>query len=336
MRPAWHARAVRYASVLLIFALAGWEPFRAHDADVEDGNDAVAAGRYDDAVKDYGRARGRVDAGGLDYDVGTALLRQADAEKDPAKQAKLREQGLKDLESAAASAADPRVRAQAAYNRGNALFSDDKLEPAIEAYKQALKANPDFEDARLNLELALRHRKKEKQQQQQQQNGQGQGQQGQQGQNQQGQGGGQGQQQQQQQQQNGQGQGQQGQQGQNPQNGQQGQQGQNPQNGQQGQNGQSLQNPQGNGQNQSPQNQNGQGQNGQNQPQNGNPDPNAQNQQAPKPKLPNGQGSGPRTQEKTPDDGNLDQLEGESRDQRRNQAARRSNETYHPTEPEDW
>jgi hypothetical protein len=331
----------RFASLALLLALGGWQPFRAHDGDVEDGNDAFTAGDYGAAIEDYGHARGKVDDGGLDYDLGTAELKAGEAEKDAAKKQALHAQALKDLDSAAKNAKDANVRAQAAYNRGNALFADSSAEKdpkvqdeelggAIESYKDALKANPDFEDARLNLELALRHRKKEQQQQQQQQ-GQGQGQQGQQGQQQQGQGQGQGQQQQQQGQ--GQGQGQQQQQGQGQQQQQQGQQGQNGQ--QQQQQGQQGQNGQQQGQNgqqaENQQQQNGQGQQGQNQdPQNG------QNQQAPRPKLPNGKQQGGHSQEKTPDDGNLDQLEGESRDQRRNQAARHSNDTYHPTEPEDW
>jgi len=334
---ACHDRGVRrFAPLVLLLALGAWQPFRAHDGDVEDGNDAFARGDYDDAIDAYGRARGRVDDGGLDYDVGTAELKAAEGEKDAKKKEALHAQGLKDLDSAAKNAKDANVRAQAAYNRGNALFSDssgqkdpkvqdDELGGAIESYKDALKANPDFEDARLNLELALRHRKKEQQQQQQQQQGQGQGQQ----QQQQGQGQGQGQQQQGQGQGQGQQQQQQGQQGQNGQQQQQGQQGQQQQQGQQGQNGQQQQ---GQGQQQGQQ-QNGQGQNGQDEDQqNGQ---NGQNQ-APRPKLPNGKQQSGHSQTKTPDDGNLDQLEGESRDQRRNQAARHSNDTYHPTEPEDW
>ena len=327
----------RFASLALLLALGAWQPFRAHDGDVEDGNDAFARGDYGDAIDDYGRARGKVDDGGLDYDVGTAELKAAEAEKDAKKKEALHAQGLKDLDSAAKNAKDANVRAQAAYNRGNALFSDSSAEKdpkvqdedlagAIESYKDALKANPDFEDARLNLELALRHRKKQ-QQQQQQQPGQGQGQQQQQ---QQGQGQGQGQQQQGQ----GQGQGQQQQQGQQGQNGQPQQQGQQGQNGQQqqpGQQGQNGQPQQGQGQQQG-QPQNGQGQNGQQDQQNGQSGQN----QAPRPKLPNGKQQSGHSQEKTPDDGNLDQLEGESRDQRRNQAARHSNDTYHPTEPDDW
>jgi Ca-activated chloride channel family protein len=296
----------RFLLASLLFALAGWEPFRSHDGDVDAGNQALQDGKYDDAVKDYQRARGRVDEGGLDYDVGTAKLKQADAQHDAAARDKLRKEGLDDLAKAAASAKDPNVRAQAAYNRGNALFSDGKLDEAIDSYKDALKAEPDFEDARWNLELALRHRKKEQQQQQQ---GQGQGQQGQQGQQQQQQqGNGQGQDQQQQQQQG---------QGQNPQqNGQQGQQGQNQQQ-------------QGNGSNQQQQQQGSGSGSGSNQ--------NQQNQnQAPRPKLPNGQDGAGRSQEKTPQDGELDQLEGESRDQRRSQAARHASDTMHATELDDW
>jgi tetratricopeptide (TPR) repeat protein len=294
--------------------LAGWDPFRTTDGNVDAGNQAFGQGRYDDAIHDYEHAGGGVDRGGLDYDLGTARLKAADAEKDPKKKQQLHDDGMADLAHAAGAAKDPRVRAQAAYNRGNAFFSDGKLDDAVTSYKQALRENPELEDARLNLELALRHRKKEQQQQQQQ--GQGQGQQGQQGQQPQqpppnGQGQGQGQ---------GQGSGQ----GQNPQPNGQGQPGQ----GQPGQGSNQANPQQGSGQGSNSQNpQQGQGQGS------GSQDP---NQQAPQPKLPGGHGGSGSAQQKTPGDENLDQLEGESRDQRRNQAQRHSNETYHPTDPEDW
>ncbi len=55
------------------------------------------------------------------------------------------------------------------YNRGNALARAGKLEQAIEAYDQALKHNPDLEDARFNRDLV---QKLLKQQQQKQQQGQ--------------------------------------------------------------------------------------------------------------------------------------------------------------------
>jgi hypothetical protein len=195
---AWHARRLRtvaraWLTAAAVVALAGWEPFRTVDPDVEAGNRAYAEGRYDDALAAYDRAarRGGVDPDGLAFDRGTAELKKAEELKDPVEKRRLTERALEDLKQAA-RARDPHIRGGANYNRGNALMGQDRLDDAIEAYKQALREDAELDDARLNLELALRRREKQQQKQQQQQ-GQGQGQQGQgqQGQGQQGQGQGQ-------------------------------------------------------------------------------------------------------------------------------------------------
>jgi len=234
----------RTLALVLLLALGGWEPLRSLDPDVRAGNQAYAEGRYDDALAAYDRAaqRGGVDPHGLAFDRGTALVKKAQATQDAAERAQLMAQADAALKEAARSK-DARLRADAHYNRGNAALGEgslEKLGDAIEAYKEALRANPDHDNARVNLELALKKREK-KRQQQQQQGGQGQQGQGQQGQGQQGQG------------QQGQGQQGQGQQGQGQQG--QGQQGQ----GQQGQ-GQQGQGQQGQGQGQGSQQGQGQGQ----------------------------------------------------------------------------
>jgi Ca-activated chloride channel family protein len=60
------------------------------------------------------------------------------------------------------------------YNLGNSLFKADKLNESIEAYKNALRSDPDDNDARHNLQLALRMKRMENQQNQQQKNQQNQ------------------------------------------------------------------------------------------------------------------------------------------------------------------
>ena len=51
------------------------------------------------------------------------------------------------------------------YNRGNALAKSGKLEDSIKAYDEALKRDPDFEDAKKNRELAEKLLKQQKEQQ---------------------------------------------------------------------------------------------------------------------------------------------------------------------------
>ena len=150
----------RRAVVLpLLLALAGWDPFRAPNPDVEAGNRAAAEGRWQDALDAYDRAAkdGSVDASSLAYNRGTAELGKAKATQDPAEREQLMNRALEDLKQGA-GAADPHVRGEASYNRGNALMSQDKYDDAVEAYKQALRDDPNLDDARLNLELALRRR----------------------------------------------------------------------------------------------------------------------------------------------------------------------------------
>jgi len=56
------------------------------------------------------------------------------------------------------------------YNLGNTFFQGQEYEHAIEAYKEALRLNPDDVEAKQNLELALRQLQQQQQQQEQEQN----------------------------------------------------------------------------------------------------------------------------------------------------------------------
>lgn len=60
------------------------------------------------------------------------------------------------------------VKAKAYHNMGNAFLKAKKLDKSIKAYKNALRLNPQNEDARYNLSYALKKRKKQQKQQKQQ------------------------------------------------------------------------------------------------------------------------------------------------------------------------
>jgi tetratricopeptide (TPR) repeat protein len=61
--------------------------------------------------------------------------------------------------------ADPELAAQAWYNLGNAYFDAQQWQQAIEAYQEALRLQPDDQDAKHNLELALQQLEMQQQQQ---------------------------------------------------------------------------------------------------------------------------------------------------------------------------
>ena len=63
------------------------------------------------------------------------------------------------------SIAEADLAQSATFNLGNGLFNAANLEEAIEAYKQALRMNPDDADAKHNLELALRELQEQEQDQ---------------------------------------------------------------------------------------------------------------------------------------------------------------------------
>ncbi|MBL0717628.1 MAG: VWA domain-containing protein [Desulfosarcina sp.] len=68
------------------------------------------------------------------------------------------------------------IRFQSAYNLGNSLFKQGKLQASADAFKQAIKLNPGDEDARYNYGLALKmieeHKKQEEKQKEKQENDQ--------------------------------------------------------------------------------------------------------------------------------------------------------------------
>ncbi|MCG8458238.1 MAG: tetratricopeptide repeat protein [Holophagales bacterium] len=92
-------------------------------------------------------------------------------------------QGL--LESASAAGVESTLAAKASYNLGNLHLESDRLSEAIEAYKDALRRDPAFEDAKYNLELAQRRLEERQNQQDQDQQDQDQQDQDQQNQDQQ-------------------------------------------------------------------------------------------------------------------------------------------------------
>ena len=76
------AGATRVRCAVLVLALAGWEPFRSPNPDVEAGNEALAEGTVRRRARSATIARrsdGSVDPTGLAYDRGTAELAEGEA-----------------------------------------------------------------------------------------------------------------------------------------------------------------------------------------------------------------------------------------------------------------
>lgn len=127
------------------------------------GNKLYDQSKFDEALAQYRAAQIIApELTELSFNAGDALYRKGDLEN-----------AVREFGKAAASA-DTALSADASYNAGNALLQMGQAEQAIGAYTQALKKNPNHEDAKHNLELALRLLEQQQQQQQNQQDQQSQ------------------------------------------------------------------------------------------------------------------------------------------------------------------
>lgn len=95
------------------------------------------------------------------FNLGNSLYRQ---EKYP--------EAAQQFQNATAYANDKKRLAASYHNMGNALLKAQKIQESIDAYKQALKANPNDDETRTNLAYAqtLLQQQQQNQQQQEQEN----------------------------------------------------------------------------------------------------------------------------------------------------------------------
>lgn len=79
------------------------------------------------------------------------------------------DQATQSFDNVISNSSDKATQQQAFYNKGVALVKQNKLEESIDAWKEALKRDPNDKLARENLQKALRELKKKQEQQKQQQ-----------------------------------------------------------------------------------------------------------------------------------------------------------------------
>ena len=120
-----------------------------------EANETFKQGKFKEAEAQYRDILQQEKINEAGYNLGNALYEQKSF-SDAAKQ----------FESTAKNTSKQQVKANAFYNEGNAFLSEKKYEDAIRAYKQALRENPGFEQARYNLAYAQQLLKKQQEQQQ--------------------------------------------------------------------------------------------------------------------------------------------------------------------------
>jgi Ca-activated chloride channel family protein len=114
------------------------------------GVSQYAKGKFNDAAASFAEADSIRKSPDTAFNLGTAQIANGN-----------REQGSTTL---AKALADPKLRADALFNRGNSALASNAFDPAIRDYAEVLRMRPNDAQAKRNLEIALR-RKQEQQQQ---------------------------------------------------------------------------------------------------------------------------------------------------------------------------
>ncbi len=124
---------------------------------IREGNDDYNNGKYDVAEQKYMQSLQQNPSEKATYNLANSFYRQ---EKYKEAAAVYNELGKNSVDKAS--------RSKAYHNLGNSLLKDNQLQPAIDAYKNALINNPYDEDSRYNLSLAQKLLKQQEQNQEEQ------------------------------------------------------------------------------------------------------------------------------------------------------------------------
>ena len=166
----------RYLIILIVIFFAGlgdaWAQKYPERRVVRAGNKQFEKGNYTEAEVDYKRANSITPTFEGKFNHAGAVYKQ-----------ERWDDALKEYNALLDDSTDTR-RSEVFYNQGNTLFKKNSLKEAIEAYKSALRLNPNDQEAKFNLAYAQKKLRDQQQQQQNQQQNQDQNQQNQQNQNQ--------------------------------------------------------------------------------------------------------------------------------------------------------
>jgi len=141
-------RKLRLTTTFLVCLLAS--AVIAQDKQVHTGNKLYQEKKYKEAAAAYEQAlkKNPTFTPGL-FNLGNALYQQKNFEAS-----------RKVMDATAKQAKDKNVKGNASYNIGNSYMTEQKWQEAVDAYKTALRNNPQDEAAKYNLSYALAMMKK--------------------------------------------------------------------------------------------------------------------------------------------------------------------------------
>ena len=147
-------KAMKYLMIILTLVAAEEVFSQPEQKYIRKGNGKYNEQQYNEAEVLYRKALEKnIKSGKAEYNLSNSLYKQ---EKYDASAAKYF--GLAQEEK------DHHELSRYYYNLGNSMFKANKLKESIEAYKNALRNNPEDDDARHNLQLALRMKSQQEKQ----------------------------------------------------------------------------------------------------------------------------------------------------------------------------
>lgn len=135
---------------LTIFVLFAALLTQAQEGEVMKGNRYYKEGNYDKAEEAYQKALSKKENLIARYNLGNTLYKKESIDD-----------AVKSFDGVISATDDPELKTKALYNKGVLLHKGNRLTEAIEAYKQALRLNPEDEEVRKNLQLALQQKKQQ-------------------------------------------------------------------------------------------------------------------------------------------------------------------------------
>ena len=151
--PRKNKKLVATAAAALLMLIASPAIAQSEKEMIQQGNEAYAKKDYPAAATEYGKVLAKNSENATaQYNLGNAQYKS-----------KKKEEAIASYDKAAAKLSSNVEKSNAYYNKGVVYHNDNKLPECIAAYKQALKLDPNNEDARQNLQRALKKQQEQKQ-----------------------------------------------------------------------------------------------------------------------------------------------------------------------------
>lgn len=140
-----------------LLSLIGFSAIAQHQNQLYRGNQSYMDGDFDQAQLYYQKAlSGDPNMYEGNLNLGNTNFRKEDYEG-----------AIKHFQQAAELSADEVKKAKALHNLGNTYLQNQKIDEAIDAYKNALRANPKADETRYNLAYALKMKQQQQKQEEQ-------------------------------------------------------------------------------------------------------------------------------------------------------------------------